>query len=109
MLAIETRITVAAVADSGEERTAQIAGCDIDGFCDAVLERIFDDFTTVASGCFAQGFCAAIDAMGSCTIDFADPAGTVRQAWADVTDITGARPKVTAIMECLPPAMGARR
>ena len=109
MLAGQSRIRVTRVKGGGPPYPCALEAPDIDGFCDAVLESLFDGFTTVAAGSFAQGFCAALDALGSRTVDFDDPVGTVQQAWADVNDFTGARPKVTAIMECVPPPKGAPR
>ena len=66
-------------------------------FCDTIINGCMS--AEIVGHCeFSLGFAACFDAMARGTIDLEDPIGTVRQAWADVNNITTAPNKVTDIM-----------
>ena len=100
---------IAAVSVSGPIRRGLSADdARVGEFCRVALASLLDGHVGVPDGCFVQGFCAALDALVSCTIDFDRPAETVRQAWRDVLNDGSVPPRVTSVMDFMAPTGGSK-
>lgn len=98
MLADAGRMAAISIS-KGHKRSVAVDGPKVGEFCHVALTSLLDGYVGVPDGCFVQGFCAALDAFVSCTIDFDQPVATVRQAWHDVMNDGAKQPAITSVMD----------
>lgn len=96
MLSRECNIFAVCTDPDGGSLVQHVTGADVRQFGDRLMGALFDGDIGLYD--FTLGFAAAVDALGGGRIDFSDPVGTVRAAWADVNDIGPRPPYVTDVM-----------